>query len=277
MTKALTSDRLVLEPRLCKELGKLLGEGFTEPSPPPMPPLICPVLLMKPQVSGETGFQNLISSTKDCVTIHEYQFFKISKPLKPSSRYRLETKVDREQSSGSAFGFRVNLKNEQNQLCVSAQTTLRNLAPSELFRLSGVTMPKKKKHGVAHWVQANPVTQDQVVRYLELSGDTNPVHHDPKFAMSLGLSKPLIPGMLVAGMVEPFVHMHHAASRISEIRLRFMAPAPIGTAVRFGLQDRGQTRDRVHNRARIFAISSDDTILLVADLLLGKINSFERD
>jgi acyl dehydratase len=260
------SGRAILDSKLCQELRDLLVEAVPGTSDGNSTPLIAPVLLMN---GPDFGFRDLISISSDFVTIHEYQYFKVIHPLSAGSEYRLATQIDCEQSRGSTFGFSSEIRDAENQICMRTQTTLRNLNRKKLFRLVSVPMPERQRSEISSWLQSIPLTQEIVNQYLELSSDTNPVHNNPEFTASIGLSGALVPGMLVAGIVELAIENYCQVSAICELRLRFMAPATVGSIVRFGVLDRGQTTIPGQRRARSFAIGPDDTILFIADVLFS--------
>ncbi|MFF1252781.1 MaoC family dehydratase [Pseudarthrobacter sp. NPDC058329] len=82
------------------------------------------------------------------------------------------------------------------------------------------------------------ITQQEVQRYADLSGDNNPIHTDPDVAAKGPFGTTIAHGYLTLGLVVPLM------AEIFEVvdmgtgvnygldRLRFPAPVPVGSSVR---------------------------------------------
>jgi 3-hydroxybutyryl-CoA dehydratase len=77
------------------------------------------------------------------------------------------------------------------------------------------------------------ITQDQLHRYADASGDHNPIHVDPEFAAGTPFGGTIAHGMLVLAMIGEMMHGAYGERWLREGRLkvRFKAPARPGSAV----------------------------------------------
>jgi acyl dehydratase len=66
-----------------------------------------------------------------------------------------------------------------------------------------------------------PFTSGDLASYAELSGDTNPLHLDPKLAQRAGLAAPPVHGMLLFAAFEPALHDWRPDLRIERLSGRF--------------------------------------------------------
>jgi acyl dehydratase len=82
------------------------------------------------------------------------------------------------------------------------------------------------------------ISQDEVTRFAELTGDRNPVHLDPTFAASTPFGGTIAHGYLTLCLVVPLMA---EVFEVTEVglgvnyglnRLRFPAPVPVGSRVR---------------------------------------------
>ncbi len=71
--------------------------------------------------------------------------------------------------------------------------------------------------------------------YQDASGDSNPIHHDPAAAASLGLAAPIAPGMLVLGMMSAFAADALQCPAPAALDAMFLSPVLAGTTLTFTL------------------------------------------
>ena len=76
-----------------------------------------------------------------------------------------------------------------------------------------------------------PITMTDIVRYQGASGDFQPIHHDPAFAIRAGLAQPLVIGMLPAGLVAGWLSADFGAENVRYFRVRWSAPVWPGDAL----------------------------------------------
>ncbi len=98
------------------------------------------------------------------------------------------------------------------------------------------------------YVTSRSVTQLQINAYAEASGDRNPLHVDPVFAVSTPLGGTVAHGMLVLGWVSALLTeaFGHAWIRHGTLRVRFRTPARPG--------------DTLALRAQVTSVDSQDEV-----------------
>ena len=70
-----------------------------------------------------------------------------------------------------------------------------------------------------------PITQEQLRRYSEASGDFNPIHLDEQAARQVGLDGVIAHGMLSMAFIGQFVNQQIAdipGARIEHLKVRFL-------------------------------------------------------
>lgn len=76
-----------------------------------------------------------------------------------------------------------------------------------------------------------PITQEQLRRYSEASGDYNPIHLDEQAAQRVGLDGVIAHGMLSMAFLGQFVHQQIAdmpGARIEHLKVRFLNMVRLG-------------------------------------------------
>ena len=76
-----------------------------------------------------------------------------------------------------------------------------------------------------------PITQEQLRRYADASGDHNPIHLDEQAAHRVGLDSVIAHGMLSMAFLGQFVNQQIAdipGARIAELRVRFINMVRLG-------------------------------------------------
>lgn len=82
------------------------------------------------------------------------------------------------------------------------------------------------------------ITQDEVRRFAELTGDLNPVHLDAEFAKATPFGGTIVHGYLTMSLVVPLMAEVFEVTGIGVginyglDRLRFPAPVPVGSRIR---------------------------------------------
>jgi acyl dehydratase len=73
-----------------------------------------------------------------------------------------------------------------------------------------------------------PFTHDDLRRYAEASGDTNPLHLDPVFARQAGFNDVIVHGMLGMAFLGRLVSEQSRGGRILSLRTRFRGVIHVG-------------------------------------------------
>ena len=76
-----------------------------------------------------------------------------------------------------------------------------------------------------------PITQEQLRRYAEASGDYNPIHLDEQAARRVGLDSVIAHGMLSMAFLGQFVNQQLTGipgARITQLKVRFMNMVRLG-------------------------------------------------
>lgn len=76
-----------------------------------------------------------------------------------------------------------------------------------------------------------PITQEQLRRYAETSGDYNPIHLDEQAAQQVGLDGVIAHGMLSMAFLGQFVNQqlaHIPGARIEQLKVRFLNMVRLG-------------------------------------------------
>ena len=91
----------------------------------------------------------------------------------------------------------------------------------------GTVLPTVEKH----------ITQEQIGKYAEASGDFNPIHIDPAFAAKTQFGGTIAHGMMVAANISEMMSaaFGHAWADSGKLKIRFRAPVrPGDTVTAFG-------------------------------------------
>ncbi len=96
------------------------------------------------------------------------------------------------------------------------------------------------------------VTQEQVARYAEASGDHNPLHLDPEFAAGTPYGRPIAHGMLALAFLSELMAQEFGLAWLRQGRLkaRFRAPVFPGDSV----QAEGQLKSEA-NGAAVYSVT----------------------
>ena len=79
------------------------------------------------------------------------------------------------------------------------------------------------------------VTTEDIQKFAEVSGDTNPLHRDAAFAAKTRFGEPIAHGMLSAGYISAVLGTKLAPDRVAVYlsqTLRFLRPVKIGDTIK---------------------------------------------
>ena len=183
----------------------------------------------------------------DELLIHDYQALEQSSELPLDEPLRAE--LQRKDGPASSE-YRIDFGN------TALTVALRKVSRGDIARLKPTLFRNLDQMRDLGHAPKLVVTQDQIRQYLELSGDWNPIHHDPAYVHGLGLKDMIVPGMLLASLIQPYC----PAGALKGLRARFMAPCFANDPVAVSIQSRGTAR------ARAYIHSPEGAALALVDL-----------
>lgn len=207
-------------------LAALLGEATGRPLRQP-PYLATLMLLSAPEVASALP---LPIAPEGQVLIQDYQSLEFRAPLPLDMALQATAQLD-EKPNGAELVVDLSGK-------VKLRSAVRMVPAAELANAKPLALRLTPELGPIDCTHA------YVDRYLDLSGDTNPIHRDTDLATKLGLSAPIIPGLLLVALVQPLVEARAPQAALSSLRARFTAPVPVGSKVHAALQERGANKYR---------------------------------
>lgn len=197
-------------------------------------PWLAPALLF----ASPGGQRHLALPTPgpDELLIHDYQSVAYASgfPLDAPLAAEAETRGNDRHVTLSANGAPV----------ATLTTALRLIRRADLTAARPAPFPRRLADNL-DWSAPLTASQDRTDRYLALSGDLNPIHRDAALAASLGLPAPIVPGLLLAALVQPAAEARNI-TRLTSLKARFMAPLTVDAAFRLALQPRGDTGLRAY-------------------------------
>jgi acyl dehydratase len=78
---------------------------------------------------------------------------------------------------------------------------------------------------------SGPIGREDLARYADASGDSNPLHLDPAFARKAGFEDVIVHGMLTMALLGRLLTGRFPVRRIVGFSARFGAPLRVGEAV----------------------------------------------
>ena len=107
-------------------------------------------------------------------------------------------------------------------------------------------------------------TEEEVVRFSEISSDTNPIHLDENYASSTIFGKRVVHGMLVASMFSALigVELPGKGSIYLGQSLSFKAPVSIGDQVTASVEIVGIREDKPIITLRTLCVNNDGKVLI---------------
>jgi len=156
--------------------------------------------------------------------VHGEQYFEWERPLIPGARLKswatLKDIIDK--GTGELLEIQVKSFNEEEELVVSQVIGFfeRNPNASKKKRSAG----EESKRGTVLFTQDMPVKKGQTYIYAEPSGDHNPIHVDPDFAVTVGLGGIILQGLCTMAFVQKAV-VDNACdgdpTRLKKLKVRF--------------------------------------------------------
>jgi len=164
--------------------------------------------------------------------------------------------------------YRFALSSADGALCCELETALR-LVPA---RDVGNARPAQfRREALKDTTCGDPIalTQPQVNAYLALSGDGNPIHFDPSAALAMGLEAPVVPGLMLASLIQPLCMRTAPDIRLQQLKARFLAPLCVGQSFRVCVQRRKVDARTNATRLRAYVLANGDRAVAIADLAMA--------
>lgn len=200
----------------------------------------------------------------DRVLLHESQTIRSFRPLAAGEELSASLEGRRQGAAASLILAAADL----GGLAVTAATTrLRHGTVAMLLGARSAVKSPGRARTEAFSILSRPLTASIVDAYAEASGDANPLHTNARLVRSLGLPERIVHGMLLAGLAEPALLAAGMAGRLSELRVRFIAPVYVGENVRVTVTDQPST-GATARKARIVVSIDDGPIACIADAVI---------
>ena len=216
-------------------------------------PLIAPAMLL-----GHAEAMPIladIEAPKGYALIHETQTFQRARIYEPEQDLELKFSKQRAEA-GIELNFGIL---HDGEMVGGMQSRLRIVPQETMAALKGSKFPERLNGPNVTWHASSRFGKSVVEEYLRLSGDPNPIHRDDAAAQAAGLAKAVVPGMMIAGILEYII----GPATVAEQKIRFMAPVYVGQSVRLGVLKRdGGLR-------RVFVVRADGVLAAIADITLG--------
>lgn len=116
-------------------------------------------------------------------------------------------------------------------------------------------------------LEIGAVSAEQVLAFARASLDMNPVHLSEQAAKAAGFERPVLHGMFITARLETYLEAV-AGFRVAELKLRFVAPALVGTALTLSSRLLKAEQDDLH--VRLLASAADRRILVVGEARLRR-------
>lgn len=191
---------------------------------------------------------------KDQVVIHDYQSVEFLMPTQfngPLNANLLRSKNDFTITFSDLQGDVQKLK---TGLRVTDRVDIETIKPMVLSDTRSIS-------DLGHLTEIG-ITQRDVTRYQDISGDHNPIHHDEEFARALGFEKPIVPGLFLLAFVQPLTDVLDL--QIASLRARFVAPLMVGENLKISLQQ------RANNKARGYFLTENNCCVAMVDFAFEK-------
>lgn len=241
------------------ELAKLLAEMLGMDTPVSGVPFVYPMRFAAEAAETLPWRDDAVA---DRLLLHESQAIRSVRPL--SAGEALSIRFDARRSEAGA-DLSLTASDPAGDLAVELTTRLCLGSPALLL---GARANGKAARSEAASVLSRQFTAEMVGRYAAVSGDRNPLHMDLSLMRAHGFPERIVHGMLLAGLAEPALASLRIAGRISELRVRFLAPVHIGESVRISISEQPASAGAGRRARAIIAVDGGPIACLV-DLFLA--------
>ncbi|SFM58427.1 Acyl dehydratase [Shimia aestuarii] len=223
-------------------------------------PMIAPAMLLgAPKIRELT---HAMTPPEGLGVVHEAQVFQRAAPIYPEGCP--EIWISGEAAAMSArFDFEIQ---SGDAALARMQTRLRFVSFEEMAAIQGTSFSSRFETSQTVWHVTGAIGAEEVLSYLALSHDGNPIHSDDNAARAVGLPGAVLPGMMLCGVCEYALVQAWPGIWVREMKARFMASVPVGASVRFAMVPRKTDADGFVQMARVFAVTSEDIIAAIMDV-----------
>ena len=103
------------------------------------------------------------------------------------------------------------------------------------------------------------LTQDDVQKFADVTGDDNPLHVDEEYAAETRFGKPIAHGVLLLGIISKVLGRDfpgHGSVAVS-LSARFLRPVLVGTEVKIEVKVTEKIDKRKHVKLRVYGYNED--------------------
>ena len=186
----------------------------------------------------------LFADRPGMLLIQDYLAIKVVGPITPQVAMHASSSSSGSLDQTGSMTLSVDFSEIDGSPLAAVKAGLRLVDSDSLARSQCMDWSRAAKGTAAYCCTSRPITAEMVRRYVTLAGDGNPIHVDPMFATSRGLPGPVIPGALVAAVMEPIVATHLSGVTLG-MSVRLIAPVQIGSSLDFRLEVRPEGAFRV--------------------------------
>ncbi|SFL09495.1 MaoC family dehydratase [Shimia haliotis] len=144
------------------------------------------------------------------------------------------------------------------------ETRLRFIEPSQMLALKGAQFSDRLSGDGAVVFSTDVINRSAVQRYVSLAKDDNPIHVSDASARQAGLSKAVVPGMLLCALSESYFGSVSGGTA-REMKTRFMAAVPVEEPVKLVAKSRGPEGSE-WAQARVICVGADNVIAAISDI-----------
>lgn len=228
-------------------------------SPPAAAPFIWPILALS---LAPAQLRELLRGEGDRFIVHETLTIRAGAALFVQDS-PLQMILD--QGGLSDNRLRVSFRNRQDAELAQLTSGLRHLTGQALAQLKSISLERVARGQPLRRVTTPPLTQQTVDAFVQLIQDPNPIHTDRAQAMAAGCADTVVPGALLAAMLEPALPYLLAEKKIAwrSLSVRFMGVLETGTPVTFATAG---APGPVERPLRVFLSRPDGMLVAIADI-----------
>lgn len=231
------------------------GDGGTDEDTAIWPLLAVPGLV-------DTYLGSEFATKPNQILVHGSLLVQCCRPPDDQERYSFSVSM----SGSTVLGIDVRIANREGADLAALSAQLRWIETQALNRLKPIALSRATRGRDIDRTQSSIITQVAIDRFVKLSGDPNPLHTDRAYAVHAGLNGTIVPGAMLAALVEPALRVLRPEFQISCLSMTFLAPMIGAQAVQIAALDIGDTKGE---RVRVFLSDGTDHVAAIADVSAG--------